>query len=98
MKFCPRKCISLKHILALPTWGLTCTDFEEKPFEVANFDLGHPVPSWFDEIFSAILKWDFIEFKFNLKVDLTEFFNNMEETLTVQGLSSLAVFICQLGS
>ena len=45
MKFYPRKCISLKHILALPTWGLTCTDFEEKPFEVANFDLGHPVPT-----------------------------------------------------
>ena len=52
MKFYPRKCISLKHILALPTWGLTCTDFEEKPFEVANFDLGHPGylvkrPLWF---------------------------------------------------
>ena len=32
-----------KHILALPTWGKKCVFSELKPFELANFDLGHPV-------------------------------------------------------
>ena len=32
-----------KHILALPTWGQKCIFTELQPFEIANFDLGHPV-------------------------------------------------------
>ena len=32
-----------KHILALPTWGQKRTFSELKPFEIADFDLGHPV-------------------------------------------------------
>ena len=32
-----------KHILALPTWGQKCVFSELQPFEIANFDLGHPV-------------------------------------------------------
>ena len=30
-------------IWALPTWGLTCIDFELELFEIGNSDLGHPV-------------------------------------------------------
>ena len=37
------KCRPLKHILALPTWGQKCVFSELWPFELANFDLGHPV-------------------------------------------------------
>ena len=32
-----------KHILALPTWGQRCIFSELWQFEIANFDLGHPV-------------------------------------------------------
>ena len=32
-----------KHILALPTWAQKCISKELQPFELANFDLGHPV-------------------------------------------------------
>ena len=32
-----------KHILALPSWGQKCIFSELQPFEIANFDLGHPV-------------------------------------------------------
>ena len=42
----------LKHILALPMVGQICTFEELQPFEIAAFDLGHPVlKSWFDEVF-----------------------------------------------
>ena len=33
----------LKHISALPTWGQICILLEVQPFEIGNFDLGHPV-------------------------------------------------------
>jgi len=33
----------LKHILALPMVGQICTFEELQPFEIATFDLGHPV-------------------------------------------------------
>ena len=33
----------LKHILALPMVGQICTFEELQPFEIAAFDLGHPV-------------------------------------------------------
>ena len=37
----------LKHILALPMVGQICTFEELQPFEIATFDLGHPVQkSW----------------------------------------------------
>ena len=32
-----------KHILAVPTWGQKCVFSQLQPFELANFDLGHPV-------------------------------------------------------
>ena len=34
---------SLKHILALPTWGQKCLVSEIEQIEKVNFDLGHPV-------------------------------------------------------
>ena len=46
--FIQKLCMSVfKLILTLPTWGLTCTNLEEKPFEIANFYLGHPVIAYF---------------------------------------------------
>ena len=36
-------CIVVKRILALPTQGQKCILSELQPFEVATFDLGHPV-------------------------------------------------------
>ena len=38
-----KKLPPLKHILALPIWGQICTNLEVEPFEITNFDLGHPV-------------------------------------------------------
>ena len=38
-----KKLPPLKHILALPIWGQICTNVELDPFEITNFDLGHPV-------------------------------------------------------
>ena len=38
-----KKLPPLKHILALPIWGHKCIFSELQPFEIANFDLGHPV-------------------------------------------------------
>ena len=46
------KCRPPKYILALPTWGQKCIFSELQPFELANFDLGHPVPSFFYNFFS----------------------------------------------
>ena len=37
------KCRHPKHILALPTCGQKFILSELQPFEIANFDLGHPV-------------------------------------------------------
>ena len=34
-----------KPILALPTWGQTCFNSDSEPFEITDFDLGHPVHS-----------------------------------------------------
>ena len=42
----------LKHILALPTWGQKSTQTELQPFEIGNFDLGHPV---FDPVVTPLL-------------------------------------------
>ena len=41
--FYHKKLPLLKHIFALPTWGQKCTQTELQPFEIGNFDLGHPV-------------------------------------------------------
>ena len=41
--FCHKKVSLLKHIFALPTWGQKCKQTELQPFEIGNFDLGHPV-------------------------------------------------------
>ena len=41
--FQQKKLPLLKHILALPTFGEICTNLEMEPFEITNFDLGHPV-------------------------------------------------------
>ena len=38
-----KKLSPLKRILALPTWGQKCLIPELQPFEIKNFDLGHPV-------------------------------------------------------
>ena len=38
-----KKLPPLKPILALPTWGQICFVLEAEPFEITNFDLGHPV-------------------------------------------------------
>ena len=38
-----KKLPPLKPILALPTWGQKCFVSEAEPFEITNFDLGHPV-------------------------------------------------------
>ena len=35
----------MKHMLAFPTWGQKHILSELQPFEVATFDLGHPVVS-----------------------------------------------------
>ena len=40
-----KKLPPLKHILALPTWGQTCTVSELQPFEISIFQTKHPV-SW----------------------------------------------------
>ena len=37
------KLTPLKRILALQTWDQKCISRELQPFELANFDLGHPV-------------------------------------------------------
>ena len=42
--FYHKKLPLLKHILPLPIWGQKCTKTEVHPFEIGNFDLGHPVP------------------------------------------------------
>ena len=41
--FCRKKCIFLKHILALPMLGQICTVSKLQPFTFDTFDLGHPV-------------------------------------------------------
>ena len=41
--FYHKKLPLLKHILALPTWGQKWTQTELQPFEIGNFDLGHPL-------------------------------------------------------
>ena len=41
--FCHKKLPPLKPILTLPTWGQICMVSDRKPFEMKNFDLGHPV-------------------------------------------------------
>ena len=41
--FWHKKLPPLKPILALPTWGQICLVSEIHPFEIKNFDLGHPV-------------------------------------------------------
>ena len=38
-----KKLPPLKPILALPTWGQTCFNSVSEPFEITDFDLGHPV-------------------------------------------------------
>ena len=38
-----KKLPPLKPILALPTWGQTCFNSDSEPFEITDFDLGHPV-------------------------------------------------------
>ena len=38
-----KKLPPLKPILALPTWGQNCFNSEAEPFEITDFDLGHPV-------------------------------------------------------
>ena len=38
-----KKLPPLKPILALPTWGQICIVLELQPFEIPDFDLGHPV-------------------------------------------------------
>ena len=38
-----KKLPPLKRILALSTWGQKCLVSELQPFEIRNFDLGHPV-------------------------------------------------------
>ena len=38
-----KKLPPLKRILALPAWGQKCLILEVQPFEIKNFDLGHPV-------------------------------------------------------
>ena len=38
-----KKLPPLKPILALPTWGQKCFLSEAEPFEISDFDLGHPV-------------------------------------------------------
>ena len=38
-----KKLPPLKPILALPTWGQKCFVSDAEPFEITNFDLGHPV-------------------------------------------------------
>ena len=40
-----KKLPPLKHILALTIWDQICTNVEIEPFEITNFDLGHPVVS-----------------------------------------------------
>ena len=40
-----KKLPPLKPILALPTWGQKCFKSEAEPFEIPDFDLGHPVLS-----------------------------------------------------
>ena len=39
-----KKLPPLKPILALPTWSQKCFVSDAGPFEITNFDLGHPVP------------------------------------------------------
>ena len=46
LQFQKIKCRPTKHILALPTWGQKCIFTLLQPFELANFDLGHPVHVW----------------------------------------------------
>jgi len=41
-----KKLPPLKPILALPTWGQTCFNSDSEPFEITDFDLGHPVFSY----------------------------------------------------
>ena len=41
-----KKLPPLKPILALPTWGQNCFNSEAEPFEITDFDLGHPVPNF----------------------------------------------------
>ena len=38
-----KKLPPLKPILALPTWDQKCLLSEAEPFEIPDFDLGHPV-------------------------------------------------------
>ena len=38
-----KKLPPLKPILASPTWGQNCFLSEAEPFEIPDFDLGHPV-------------------------------------------------------
>ena len=41
--FCHKKLPPLKPILTLQTWGQKCSDSDSEPFEITDFDLGHPV-------------------------------------------------------
>ena len=42
-RFCQKKLPPLKPILTLQTWGQRCIVSEAEPFEITDFDLGHPV-------------------------------------------------------
>ena len=43
--FYHKKLPPFKPILTLPTWGQICIVLAVEPFEIKNFDLGHPVLS-----------------------------------------------------
>ena len=40
---CHKKLPPLKPILTLQTWGQKCFVSDSEPFEITDFDLGHPV-------------------------------------------------------
>ena len=50
-----KKLPPLKHILALPIQGQKCIVLEVQPFEITEFDLGHPVNAPISKIRKKIL-------------------------------------------
>ena len=48
-----------KPILTLQTWGQKCFDSDSDPFEITDFDLGHPV-NVFTEYFSKMRESGFL--------------------------------------
>ena len=66
-----KKLPPLKSILALPTWGRKCFLSEAEPFEIPDFDLGHPVISdqqrflMIKNVYNR-LKWPYFDIRITL--------------------------------